>query len=542
MAQSHNNFGKSSGKSGNTKGGKKIKAGLRSDNSAKSVFGNNPQNGYKKDSGKEYNSSNKSKSGKNSRKLSDEEIAFQNMKSGKRAKAFYYDEMYFDENIEFDYDFRPGKSKDSGKGKKDNGPKRGSYNKQNVEKRYDRKPRFDKNRDDNDADRPKKKSRCPYFKKCGACQMIDTPYKEQLKIKQARVEELIGQFTKVDSFIGMEKPEHYRCKVHAVFTHDKKGNPQTGIYSEGTHDVVPIDRCYLEDEKADAIIRTVRDMLKSFKIKTFDENNGFGLFRHILVRVGRNSGQIMVVLVLTSPILPSKNNFVKALLDKHPEITTIVLNVNDKQTSMILGEKEKVLYGPGYITDTLCGMEFKISPKSFYQVNPDQTEVLYSKAIEFADLTGDEVALDCYCGVGTIGIIASPHVKQVVGVELNKDAVRDAKINAKMNNIKNINFHCMDASEFMVDLAEAGEKVDLVFMDPPRSGSTQVFIDSLFKLSPKKVVYISCSPDSLAIDLAMLKKGGYKVDKAVPVDMFPFTRSVETVVLLTRTKGTMSEG
>ena len=391
----------------------------------------------------------------------------------------------------------------------------------------------DKKTDYREAEK-KAKSRCPYFKKCGACQMIDTPYDKQLRQKHARVQELIGTYTKVAGFVGMEEPEHYRCKVHAVFTHDKKGNPLSGIYREGTHDVVPIDSCLLEDKKADAIISSIRGMLKSFKIKTYDEDNGFGLLRHVLIRIGKNTGEIMVVLVTVSPVFPSKNNFVKALLKEHPEITTIVLNVNDKQTSMVLGDKEKPMYGPGFIYDTCLGMKFKISPKSFYQVNPVQTEVLYKTAIDMADLKGDEVALDCYCGVGTIGIIASPHVKEVIGVELNKDAVKDANLNAKINEVKNITFYENDATRFMQQMAESGDKVDLVFMDPPRSGSTPEFIDAMATLAPKKVVYISCSPDSLARDLEIIVRKGFKVEKAIPVDMFPFTRSIETVVLLSK--------
>ncbi len=387
----------------------------------------------------------------------------------------------------------------------------------------------------NDNNVAAKKSRCPYFKKCGACQMIDTPYKKQLNLKHARLAELLEPYTKVESFIGMESPEHYRCKVHAVFTHDRKGNPVSGIYKEGSHDVVPVDNCLLEDKKADAIIASIRGMLRSFKIKTYDEDNGFGLLRHVLIRIGKYSGEIMVVLVTVSPIFPSKNNFVKALRKEHPEITTIVLNVNDKQTSMILGDKEKPLYGPGFIYDTCCGMKFKISPKSFYQVNPVQTELLYKTAIDMADFSGDEVALDCYSGVGTIGIIASPHVKEVISVELNGDAVKDAILNARINEVKNITFYKNDATKFMQQMADSGDKADVVFMDPPRSGSTIEFINSMINLSPKKIVYISCSPDSLARDLEYITKGGYKVKKAIPVDMFPFTRSIETVVLLTRT-------
>ena len=385
-------------------------------------------------------------------------------------------------------------------------------------------------------DMTRSKSRCPVFKKCGACQMIDTPYEQQLRKKHAHVAELLKPYCRVEAFVGMESPEHYRCKVHAVFTHDKKGNPQSGIYREGSHEVVPVDSCLLEDKKADAIIASIRGMLKSFKIKTYDEDNGYGLLRHVLIRIGRNTGEIMVVLVTVSPVFPSKNNFVKALLKEHPEITTIVLNVNDKQTSMILGDKEKAIYGPGFIYDICCGMKFKISPKSFYQVNPVQQEVLYNKAIEMAELKGNEVALDCYSGVGTIGIIASSHVKEVISVELNKDAVKDAILNAKINEVKNVTFYQNDATVFMQQMAESGDKVDLVFMDPPRSGSTPQFIDAVKTLSPKKVVYISCSPDSLANDLKIFTKSGYEAKRAVPVDMFPFTRGSEVVVLLERSE------
>lgn len=400
--------------------------------------------------------------------------------------------------------------------------------------RKDDKKASVKRTDKNASKAPSKKSKCPYSKKCGGCQMIDVPYKKQLERKHERVTELVGKYGEVEPFIPMDNPEHYRCKVHAVFTHDRKGNAVSGIYKEGTHDVVPVEECLLENKKADAIIATIRGMLKSFKIKTFDEDNGFGLFRHVLIRVGHNTGEIMVVLVLTSPILPSKNNFVKALLKEHPEITSIVINVNDKRTSMILGDKEKAIYGPGFIYDTVCGKKFKISPKSFYQVNPVQTEKLYSKAVELAGLTGKETVLDCYCGVGTIGIIASEKAGEVISVELNKDAVKDARLNARINEIKNITVYENDASKFIVQMAEAGDKADVVFMDPPRSGSTEIFLNSMFKLNPDRVVYISCSPDSLANDLAIITKNGYKADRIIPVDMFPHTRSVETVVLLTK--------
>ena len=274
--------------------------------------------------------------------------------------------------------------------------------------------------------------------------------------------------------------------------------------------------------------------MKSFKIKTYDEDTGYGLFRHVLIRRGFKSGEIMVVLVLGSPILPSSNNFVKALRKEHPEITTVVLNINDRKTSMILGEREKVLYGKGFIRDELCGCTFRISPKSFYQVNPVQTEILYQKAIEFAHLTGKESVIDAYCGIGTIGLIASGHAKEVVGVELNKDAVKDAILNAKENQIRNVRFFQGDAGEFMEAMAAEGNSMDVLFMDPPRAGSDEKFMASAVKMGPEKIVYISCNPETLARDLKYLTKKGYQVKKIQPVEMFAFTEHVETVVLLSR--------
>ena len=381
-----------------------------------------------------------------------------------------------------------------------------------------------------------KKSMCPVMRQCGGCQMLDMPYAEQLKTKRKRLETLLKGICPVKDMIGMEDPFYYRNKVHAVFDRDRRGNIISGIYQENTHNVVPVEKCMIEDQKADEIIGTIRGMLKSFKIRTFDEDTGYGLLRHVLIRRGFESGEIMVVLVTASPVFPSKNNFVKALREKHPEITTIVQNINGRGTSMVLGEKEHVLYGKGYIVDTLCGCSFRISSRSFYQVNPAQTEKLYTKALELAGLTGKETVVDAYCGIGTIGIIASKKAGNVIGVELNQDAVRDAINNAKMNQISNIRFFCNDAGRFLVNMAEAGEKADVVIMDPPRSGSTEEFMDSIAKMGAKKVVYVSCNPETLARDLAYMKKLGYKAKEAVGFDMFPATEHVETVVLLSHKK------
>ncbi|MGL5259744.1 MAG: 23S rRNA (uracil(1939)-C(5))-methyltransferase RlmD [Lachnospiraceae bacterium] len=389
--------------------------------------------------------------------------------------------------------------------------------------------------DRNDGERRKfVRSKCVVSDRCGACKYIDVPYDEQIEQKKERLTTLLKPYCKLESMIRMEHPDYYRNKVHAVFSCDGKKNPIAGVYEEGTHYVVNVEHCFIENRIAGEIIQTIRGMIKSFKIKTYDEDSEYGLLRHVLVRTGHITGEVMVVLVLASPILPSKANFVKALRSKHPEITTIIVNVNNRRTSMVLGEKEQVVYGKGYIEDILCGMKFKISPKSFYQVNSVQTEVLYKKAISFANLSGTEIVLDAYCGIGTIGMVASSMAKKVIGVELNRDAVKDAIVNAKINQIKNIEFYQKDAGEFMVQLAECGEQVDVVFMDPPRSGSDEVFLDSLAILAPKKVVYISCHPETLVRDLEILVKKGYKVEKAIGVDMFPMTGHIETVCLLHR--------
>ena len=377
---------------------------------------------------------------------------------------------------------------------------------------------------------------CPYAKKCGGCDYQGISYEEQLKKKQSYIRKLMEPYGKVQPIIKMADPYNYRHKVQAAFDCTRRGQIVAGVYQKNSHDVVDIESCQIENEEADAIIRDIKNMLRSFRIKTYDEDTGYGLLRHVLVRKGYHSGQIMVVLVLADAILPSKNNFVKALRKNHPDISTVVINVNDKRTSMVLGERNITVYGKGYIEDSLLGCTFRISPNSFYQVNPKQTEILYKKAIDCAGLTGKETVIDAYCGTGTIGLIASKSAKQVIGVELNKDAIRDAITNAKRNDIHNVRFYNQDAGEFMVEMAQKGEHADVVIMDPPRTGSDEAFLSSVVRLAPKRVVYVSCGPESLARDLKYLTKHGYRMKECTPVDMFPFTRHVETVVLLSQQK------
>ncbi len=378
----------------------------------------------------------------------------------------------------------------------------------------------------------KKKGLCPVSKKCGGCQMIDVPYEEQLRRKQALLQKLLGKYCRVHPIVGMENPFHYRNKVHAVFGY-RRGEVVSGVYEEGSHRLVPVEHCLIEDQKADEIIGTIRALVKSFKIRTYDEDTGYGLLRHVLVRRGFATGQIMVVLVTASPVFPSKNNFVRALRERHPEITTVVQNINGRGTSMVLGDREQVLYGRGYIEDVLCGCRFRLSSRSFYQVNPVQTERLYAKAVELAGLTGKEQVLDAYCGIGTIGIIAARHAGQVIGVELNGDAVRDAIQNAKCNEIKNIRFYSNDATKFLMQMASEGAALDVVFMDPPRSGSTEKFIRAVKAVKARQVVYVSCGPDTLARDLEVFRRLGYEAKGAWGFDMFPATNHVEVVIKMT---------
>ena len=378
---------------------------------------------------------------------------------------------------------------------------------------------------------PEKK--CKVLSKCGGCQYYGTPMDEQLKSKQKKMEKLLGGFAKPEPIIGMQNPYHYRNKVHHALKMIKGGRVISGSYEEGTHNVVNIDEWGIEDLKCQQIIKTICTLAQSFKLKIYNEDTGWGFLRHVLVRRGFKSGEIMVVLVCASPVFPSKNNFVKALKAAHPEITTIVQNINDKKTSMVLGNKNINLYGKGYITDTLCGMKFRLSPDSFFQVNPVQTEVLYRKAMEYAQLKDNDTVIDAYSGIGTIGLVASQYAGKVIGVELNKNAVHDAKINAKENNIDNAVFYQGDAGEFMLRMADKKESAEVVFMDPPRSGSTEQFMSSVIKMKPDRIVYISCGPDTLARDLKYFASRNYKVIKIQPVDMFPHTEHVECVTLIT---------
>ena len=375
-------------------------------------------------------------------------------------------------------------------------------------------------------------------KNCGGCPMLGMDYAAQLKTKEDPVKKLLGKYGPGNPIQGMEQPYHYRNKVISTFTTCWSGKLTSGIYAANSHKVLPVESCLLQDEVLDRTMQAVRTAAIACHYQPFNEDKGTGILRHCLLRRGVETGQVMVVLVTAQPILPGAKNFVKALLAEAKKqdltITTIVQNVNDRKTSVVLGEMERVLYGKGYILDTLCGKTYALSPRSFYQINHAQTEVLYGLAVDAAKLTGKEVVLDAYCGIGTIGLTAADHAKQVVGVELNRDAVQDAIGNAKHNGVKNARFFAADATQWIREAAAAGERADVIFMDPPREGSTPEFIDSVARMAPKRVVYVSCNPVTLARDLALLTKKGYKVESSTPVDMFPQTEHIETVCALSK--------
>lgn len=372
---------------------------------------------------------------------------------------------------------------------------------------------------------------------CGGCPLLNMEYSYQLEAKRGRLIRLVGKWAEVRPVLGMKDPYRYRNKAIATFARGPKGRPVTGIYAAGTHKVLAQESCLLQHPDLDAAIAATRDAAAKCRYEVYDEDKQTGVLRHVLARRAEN-GQVMVVLVTAVPELPGARNFVAALLDgakkRRVNVTTVVQNLNDRKTSAVLGTQQKVLYGKGFLVDELCGLRFALSPRSFYQVNHAQTEVLYRLAIEAAGLTGRETVIDAYCGIGTIGLCAAAKAKQVIGVELNRDAVRDAIGNAKHNGIANARFIAADATRWLVEAADAGQKADVLFMDPPREGSTPEFIAAVAKMAPGRVVYVSCGPDSLARDVEQFAKLGYRPQFFAPVDLFPHTNHVESVVLLSR--------
>ena len=382
---------------------------------------------------------------------------------------------------------------------------------------------------------PIKRQGCEYYKKCGGCQLRNLTYAEQLNHKQARVIRLLGGYCHISPIMGMDDPTHYRHKAQAAFGR-QRGALVAGIYRSSEHTIVPVKHCAIQERDCDEVIQTAIKLARELDISVFDERVLKGGLRHIQVRKGYFSGQVMAILVTGEKSVKGLDKLVAGMVEKLPFLTTVVQNINNAFTNMVLGDKNFVLYGPGFIEDSIGGMVFRISPGAFYQVNPKQTEVLYKLAVDYMDLSGSETVIDAYCGTGTIGLLAAKGAKKVIGVELNPAALRDAKVNAAANGINNAEFICGDAGDFAAEYALSGNKCDVLIMDPPRTGSDIKFLKSVAALAPKRIVYVSCNPETLARDLRFLTNHGYKAKKITPVDMFPFTDHIETVVLMSRKK------
>lgn len=444
----------------------------------------------------------------------------------------------------------------------------------------------------NNKSKGSREMRCPVEDRCGACQLLHVPYERQLAGKQASIAELFDdvadEATVMHAIAGMAEPFYYRNKVVSPYAPGKRikqkpagGNGHSGnrpkptradrhaptheilcgMYAAGTHRIVPTDSCLIENRVAKKIILAIRDLMPAFRIEPYREDTNTGFLRHAVVRVGHTTGEVLVTLVTNGRQFPGSKAWVRELTRRCPEITSIVQNVNTRQTNVILGTSEIRLYGPGFILDKLCGLSFRISSQSFYQVNSSQTEVLYRRAIELAQLTGRETVIDAYCGTGTIGLAAAQglgdgeRAAKVIGVDEVAASIRDARENAKHNGIDNAEFVADDAGAFMRRLAadtgaavgkpssdadaptdreltgSTTDPVDVVLMDPPRSGATEDFLEALVALSPRRVVYISCNPQTQVRDVAYLAERGYSIETIQPVDMFPHTEHVENIVV-----------
>ena len=374
--------------------------------------------------------------------------------------------------------------------------------------------------------------RCKICTSCGGCQYQQLDYQAQLKYKTKRVKEALTRIahTKCEVLpcIGASNPYNYRNKIQVPFVKDKKGVVKFGFYKENSHIIMPIKECAIEDKKAAPILWDIKILLEDMNIPIYNEDSGKGILRYVLIRTSYHYDELMVVLITTQMNFPGQRNFINELISKHPEITTIVENVNSRKTNVILGDKEKVLYGPGHIKDDILGLSFEISASSFFQINPEQVEKLYTCALDLIDFSKKEIVLDAYSGVGTIGLIAARNAKKVISVEINKFAHKNAIENAKRNYISNIEFICDDAGKF---ISNYDEDIDVLIMDPPRSGSDETFLSTVMNKRIKKVIYVSCNPETLARDIAYLSKL-YEVKYVQPVDMFPMTAHVETVVEL----------
>ena len=382
----------------------------------------------------------------------------------------------------------------------------------------------------------RKESDCATYKRCGGCSLRHMTYEHTLKLKRQVVQNLVnkGLTKKVEVLetIGMENPYNYRNKAQYPVGLNSDGQPEVGVFAQRTHTIIPIQTCLIQTEISQKIAKTIIDFVKEKNIQVYNEENQKGLLRHIVIKVGKYTNQVMCILVVNDSKFDQEQELVKLLCEKYPEIKTIVKNINNKNTNVILGKENINLYGNGYIEDKLGEYTFKISPMSFYQVNPVQAEILYTTAINQANLDKNDILFDLYCGIGTIGISASKYVNKVYGIEIVPQAIEDAKENAKINDVKNIEFICGDVEVAFDELINKEKIVpSAIIVDPPRKGLDNKTVENIAKIKPAKLVYISCNPATMVRDLAKLEEI-YNIKTIQPVDMFPWTNGVESITIL----------
>ncbi|RBW70825.1 23S rRNA (uracil(1939)-C(5))-methyltransferase RlmD [Bacillus taeanensis] len=377
---------------------------------------------------------------------------------------------------------------------------------------------------------------CPIYKQCGGCQLQHLSYEGQLQYKQNSVKEVLARIgglenVRVHPVLGMNEPWRYRNKAQ-VPVGEGGGGLVAGFYQQRSHRIIDMKECLIQASENDTVVQTVKEIAAKYGIRAYDEKSHRGTLRHIVAKYGQNTGDIMIVLITKQKDLPNRKNLIHDIKEQIPNVKSIVQNINPKRTNVIFGDETRVLWGSPYIYDTIGDIQFAISARSFYQVNPVQTKVLYDKALEYANLTGTENVIDAYCGIGTISLFLAQKAKSVYGVEIVPEAIEDAKRNAELNHIKNVEFAVGEAETIIPNWYEEGIKADVMVVDPPRKGCDEKLLQTMLDMKPKRVVYVSCNPATLARDLKVLEEGGYKTQEVQPVDMFPHTTHVENVAVL----------